>query len=278
MSTTVFGIVLLAAALHAAWNAVVKASGDKLLSATGVVGAAGLLSALALPFAPVPAMASWPFLAASTALQCVYLALLAKAYHLADMSRTYPLMRGVAPLLVAGFGALFLGEHPSLGMGAGIALIGLGVLSLSLEARGKASTAGRGVALSNAFVIAGYTLVDGAGVRVSQAPVGYILWLFTLNALVFVGGMALLRGRDLARHLSREWRSALFGGFGTLASYGLALWAMTQAPVASVAALRETAILFGIAIATLVLKEPVGARRFFAAALVTLGAGLIRLG
>jgi len=276
MPLPVFGIVLFGAALHATWNAIVKGAGDKLLAMVSVSLAAGLLAVLALPFLAPPARASWPFIAASVALQVVYGLLVAAAYSLADMGRTYPLMRGAAPLLVSAYAALALGERLPAAAWAGIAAICAGILSLAAGGT-RGHRRGMALALANAVVIAAYTLVDGLGVRRSGAPAAYTLWIFLLTALPFAAWAGLARRRAMARQLAGAWRFAVLGGVSTVASYGLALWAMTLAPVAVVAALRETSILFGTAIAAGVLKERLGPVRIAAAGLIALGAAVLRL-
>lgn len=276
MPLHVFGIVLLGAALHASWNAMVKGAGDKLLAMVAVNLGAGLLALLALPWLPAPARASWPFIAGSVALQVVYGLLVASAYRWADMGRTYPLMRGTAPLLVSAFGVLVLGERLPAAAWAGIATLCAGILVLAAgDSRGQRK--GMALALGNAVVIAGYTLVDGMGVRRSGAPAAYTLWIFLGTALPFGAWAGLRRRMDLARHFAVNGRYALAGGISTVASYGLALWAMTLAPVAMVAALRETSILFGAVLAALVLKERLGPARIAAAGLIAAGAAMLRL-
>ncbi|VWX56236.1 EamA family transporter [Burkholderiales bacterium 8X] len=277
MTTTIFLTVLLAAAIHAAWNAVVKSGSDKLATTALVAGAAGLMSAFALPFLPLPAPASWPYMAASVFLQVSYYVLVAKAYQQADMSQAYPLMRGTAALLVALFGAVALRERvPTLAM-AGIFMIGGGIAGMAFIGRKAGGRRGMFLALANSVVIATYTVVDGIGVRHSGSAASYTAWLFALSALPLIGGLAAVRGAALWRYAQAHFGSGLCGGAGTLASYGLALWAMTLAPVAMVAALRETSILFGIAIAAWVLKERVDRARVALAAAVALGAVLLRL-
>lgn len=277
MSLTVFAAVLLGAALHATWNAVVKGGADKLLSTVLVAAASGLIALPFLAALPLPAPAAWPFIATSAVVQVLYFALVAGAYKATDMSQAYPLMRGLAPALVASFGVLFLGEHLSPAAWAGIALISGGVFGMALAWRGRASRKGTLIAVGNAAVIASYTLIDGAGVRLSGAPVAYAMWLFLLNALPLVAWALLARRRALLAALRRDWRLGLVGGAGNLGSYGLALWAMTHAPVAMVAALRETSILFGMAIAGLVLGERIGPVRLACAALILAGAASLRL-
>ncbi len=277
MPPSVFAAILLGAALHASWNAIVKAGPDKLLTTVLVAAASGLVAALVLPFLPLPARPSWPFLLASSVVQVVYFALVAGAYRATDMSRAYPLMRGLAPALVAVFGLLLLGERISPVAWIGVALVSTGVFAMTLAFRGGASRLGTVLALLNAGVIASYTLIDGAGVRLSGAPVAYAMWLFLLNAIPLVGWALLARRRPLTLYAARHWPLGLAGGIGNLGSYGLALWAMTRAPVAMVAALRETSILFGLAIAALLLGERIGPVRLTAACLILLGAVSLRL-
>ena len=170
MPVVVFGAVLLAAFLHAAWNALVKNADDKFLTTVIVAASAALLAAIALPFLNQPDSASWPYIGTSAVIHVVYFVLIAFAYHLADMSQSYPLMRGTAPFLVALAGAFLLREPLSSTAWIGISLISLGVLSMvGIKQEGD----GKGIALAllNAFVIASYTLVDGYGVRLSEAPV-----------------------------------------------------------------------------------------------------------
>jgi drug/metabolite transporter (DMT)-like permease len=276
MTLTVFAIILFAAALHAGWNAVVKGASDTLLTAILVAAFAGLIAVAALPFLPPMASASWPFILTSTVLQIAYYGLVAGAYRYGDMSKTYPLMRGTPPLLVALISTVALGVSLSLPAWIGIALISAGLLSLMRSSGGAADSRGIQLALLNALVIAGYTLVDGARVRLSGAPATYVMWVFVLNAVPLLL-WALLRRPGFAAYARQNWRLGLIGGIATLASYGLALWAMTEAPVPVVAALRETSILFGTAIAVFVLKEEVPRLRLAAVIVIALGAAALRL-
>ena len=276
MPLTVFAAVLLGAALHASWNAVVKGGADKLLSTILIAAASGLVALALIPVLPLPARAAWPFLAASAVVQIVYFTLVAGAYRATDMSRAYPLMRGLAPALVAVFGLLFLGERLPPAAWAGVALISCGVLGIATAFRGG-SRKGTLIAVGNAGVIATYTLIDGVGVRLSGAPAAYAMWLFLLNGAPLVAWALFARRRAFLAAARRSWRSGFVGGAGNLGSYGLALWAMAHAPVAMVAALRETSILFGMAIAGLVLGERIGSGRFACAALIVAGAVGLRL-
>jgi drug/metabolite transporter (DMT)-like permease len=136
---------------------------------------------------------------------------------------------------------------------------------------------GVSLALLNAVVIAGYTLIDGAGVRRSGAPAAYTLWIFLLTGAALAAWALLARRQVLRPYITRNWRLGLIGGFGTVTSYGLALWAMTVAPVALVAALRETSILFATAISGFVLKEKLGPARIAGALIIAAGAAALRL-
>ena len=277
MPFSIFAAVILGAALHATWNAVVKGGPEPLLTTILVAAASGIVALAFLPFLPLPAAASWPFLAVSAVVQILYFALVAGAYRATDMSRAYPLMRGLAPALVALFGVAFLGEHLPPAAWAGVALISCGVFGMTFAFRGPASRTGTMLALMNAGVIASYTLIDGIGVRRSGTPVAYAMWLFLLNAVPLMLWALATRRRALLAYAGRNWRLGLVGGLGNLGSYGLALWAMTGAPVATVAALRETSILFGLAIAGLVLHERIGPARLACAAVIVAGAASLRL-
>ena len=276
MTPGVFALVLAAALLHATWNALVKAASDKLLGAVLVTSVAAAIAAACLPFLKAPASASVPYALASAVLQVSYFVLLARTYEVADMSQTYPLMRGTAPLLVATVTAIYANEPLSFTAWVGIVVICSGILTI---AWGNALRPRAGVylALLNAVVIAGYTLIDGLGVRRSGAPGAYTLLVFLLTGIpLALWALASKRSQFIAQ-VRGYWHLGLVGGIGTTVSYGLALWAMTQAPVALVAALRETSILFGALIAWLVLKERIDRRRILAAFVVAGGAAIIRL-
>lgn len=276
MSFSVFAVVLFAAALHASWNALVKGGSDTLMTTALVAGAASVMALLLIPFLPLPAPASWPFIAASMVLQTTYFVLLAYTYHVADMSQTYPVMRGTAPLLVAMVSVAILGEALAPMAWAGIAMISAGILSMGLGTR-SGQRKGVVFALANAVVIAGYTLIDGEGVRRSGAPAAYALWIFFFTGLPLIGWAVTARRGVLRQYLAANWRQGIIGGIGASVSYGLALWAMTLAPVAVVAALRETSIVFGAAISYFVLRERVTPVRVAGAIIIAAGAIALRL-
>jgi drug/metabolite transporter (DMT)-like permease len=270
--------VLGAALAHATWNAIVKSSRDVLLETTIVIVGAG---AAALPFAffvAPPAPAAWPYLAASLTIHIAYYVALIGAYRAGDLSHGYPIMRGVAPLLVALCAVPWLGEAPRPATWAGVLLICSGVLSLGLAGfHWRTSRTSTGWALANAVIIASYTLVDASGIRLSGSPEGYVVWLFLLDALPFPLIVLALRGRELVAHGRRYWWRGLAGGVLSAVAYGIALWAMTRAPVAAVAALRETSVLFAALIGAYVLREGHVRRRIGGAAAVVAGVIALKL-
>ena len=235
------------------------------------------MAACVLPFLPRPDPASWPFICGSVATQLVYVNLLALAYRTGDMSLTYPVMRGVAPLIVAVASGPIIGESLTPGRWLGVGLISLGVLGMAFfRTTTVRNGTAVGFALLNACAIAGYTVIDGLGVRRSGAPISYAFTTFvgtTVPLLVWVG---LRRRQAFVAYAVDHWPVALVGGAATLGSYSLTLWAMTVAPVAAVAALRETAILFGAAISVVVLKERITPARLAATGLIVAGAAVIR--
>lgn len=275
MTAFVFSLILFSAALHATWNAIVKGGDDKLQAMILVAAFGAVPGLLALPFLPPMAPAAWTYLAISVGLEIAYSALVAAAYSHADMSRVYPLMRGTPPLIVALVSSLGLGIGVSLAGWIGIGLISLGLLSLTLRGtRGNA----RGIAFAfvNALVIAAYTLIDSFGVRASGAPITYTMWIFVLVGVPLTL-WALLRKPGFIGYARRDWKLGAIGGVGTLGSYGIVLWAMTQAPVPLVAALRETSILFGTAIAAFILREKVTRDRLIAVLIIAAGAVTLKL-
>lgn len=276
MPLSVFAIVMAGAILHATWNAIIKMGSDKLLTTFLVAVAAAVLSCLIVLLLPQPAAASWPFAGASAVCQVVYFLLVARAYRVADMSQTYPIMRGAAPLLVAIISAFHPGESLTLRGWLGLAAICAGIFSIAIGSKAH-DRRGIELALINAGVIATYTMIDGLGVRRSGAPAAYTLWVFILTGVPLgLWALARMRGSFLS-YTRRHWRIGIVGGIGTTASYGTALWAMTLAPVPVVAALRETSILFGTLIAAVILKEHVGPARVASAIMIALGAAILRL-
>jgi drug/metabolite transporter (DMT)-like permease len=276
MPLTVFAVVMLAALLHASWNAIVKSAPDKFLTTIMVTTMTAGLSAVLIPFLTEPTPSSFPYAIASALFQIIYFLLVARTYQAADMSQTYPLMRGTAPLIVAIVSAFQMNDALSPFAWTGVMAICLGILIIALGSTLK-DRRGIRLALLNALVIAGYTLIDGLGVRKSGAPAAYTLWVFLLTGVPLALWAISARRSTFVPYLGRHWRLGIAGGIGTTASYGLALWAMTVAPIAVVAALRETSILFATLIAGFVLREPIGPRRVISACIIAGGAAILRL-
>ena len=275
MSTAIFVLILIAAVCHATWNAIVKAGTNKFLTTVLVTASAAVLAALLLPFFPMPHHDSWPYILALTAIQILYFGIVAKIYRVADMGLTYPSMRGTAPLIVAVLGTLLLHEQLQFNAWLGIITISIGILSMILAAP-KTGRKGIGLALLNAVLIAGYTLLDGHGVRLAGSAIAYILWSFVLSGLIFFIFALKMRYRQMGEYFRHNWHLGLIGGIGSFFSYGLALWAMTLAPVAIVAALRETSILFATLISIFILKERINAVRIISSCIILIGALILR--
>jgi drug/metabolite transporter (DMT)-like permease len=264
--------VLGAAFLHACWNALLKSSSDKHLDAVAISVGAGIVGVAVAVWLPAPARASWPWLAASAAVHVAYFVLLGGAYHWGELSYAYPIMRGGGPVIVALCSAAVFGEVFGPVRSLGLGLVCAGIIAFAYGRHDRRATF---FALGNAVVIAAYTLIDARGVRVSGSPVAYAMWFFFAQALAVYAFAGVRRGRDVPRYLLRNWPRIFIGAVFTAGSYGVALWAMTRAPVALVAALRETAVLFGALLGVLVLREALTLRRLVATGAVV--AGLVAL-
>ncbi|MGE0724130.1 MAG: EamA family transporter [Alphaproteobacteria bacterium] len=275
---SVAALVLVAAVLHATWNAMVKAEEDRLSALAAVLLTGGFVSLCCLPFVSVPKAAAWPWLITSVVVHVVYVAGLVGAYRHGDLSRVYPLARGSGPLLVALLAGHVVGEHLTLLQSAGLALACGGILGLALE-RGAFSIGRRATlyALLTGVSIAAYTIADGLGGRASGDPLGYTVWLFALEA-PWISLYAILRHPNAAHaYARRQWKRGIGGGLVALTSYGIAIWAMSVAPMALVATLRESSVLFAALVGTLLLRESFGGRRIAAAALIVVGQVLMNL-
>jgi drug/metabolite transporter (DMT)-like permease len=271
--------VLLSAALHATWNALVKHGTDRFLDMFLVVMGSAAIASCCVGFLPLPARPCWIYLIASAVIHVGYFVLVALAYHHGEMSLVYPLTRGSAPPLTALTSIALLNESPSIGGWLGIVLVSGGVLLLAtdLRQRGSAHAMPVALALTNAAVVVTYTLIDGTGARLSGNAFAYSSWMAILTAGMFASVVFAIRGRKaVGRIVSGRWKG-LGGGFCTLASYSLVLWAMTLAPISLVAAMRETSIVFGTAIAFAFLGERISWVRCASVSIVTTGAIFIKL-
>jgi len=280
MDSFVFAAVLIAAAFHASWNALIKIRLDPFLAIVLIAAAAGIVSLPGLLFVPLPPLPAWPWLIASVITHVGYYVGLAGAYRSGDMGQVYPIARGTAPLMTAAGGALLVGENFSLIGWAGIIGLTFGVFLLSMRGRTDLAHLNRravGFALFTAVTICCYSLVDGIGARTAGNAHGYALWLFVIDG-AFITAIALMSyGTSVVPSVMRHWKSGLVGGVLSLTAYWIVIWAMTVAPIAMVAALRETSVLFGTIIAVIFLKEPLRPIRVVAALLIVAGIAAIRL-
>ncbi len=275
-------LVLLAAVLHATWNAVVKTSGDRFLSFTAIRGTGSLLGVLAVAFVPLPAAEAWPFLVASWVIHNCYYVVLLQAYRFGDLSHVYPLARGVAPLTVTVLAAAFAGETPGMGGFLGITLVSLGIIGLMFATGrpgGKDTGGWRPVTLAviTGLFIACYTVVDGLGIRRGETVLGYIVWLNVGEGIPFVLAALALRTREVAPFLRQHWPRTTGTGVLVVAAYALVLYALGLGAMAHVSALRETSVLFAALIGAYVLGEPLGSRRIAAAAVIVAGIVLMQV-
>jgi drug/metabolite transporter (DMT)-like permease len=280
MENVVFLAVLFAAACHAGWNALIKVGLDPLSTTTLISIGSGAVALMFLPLVGVPAWAAWPWLIASVVIHLVYFASLIESYRTGDLGQVYPIARGSAPLMTAMATTIFVGEKLSLVGWTGIFALVVGVLLLSARGGRELTEIDRraiGFALFTALTICAYSVVDGIGARLSANPNAYSLWLFVGIAVVMLPYALYRDGPDVVPAMQHFWWRGFAGGALQVLSYGIAIWAMTVAPIAIVATLRETSVLFGAAIAVVVLKEPLRAVRIVAACLIVCGLIMIRL-
>lgn len=275
----VVAAVLFGALLHAGWNALVKSSADKALD-TALIHLLGSLIAIPLVlWLGWPRAEAWPYIVASVTIHIAYYIALTGAYKHGDLGLTYPLMRGTAPLLVALSATLTVGEHLSPLAWAGVLGISCGVLALGLSRHAIDSPRAVAFALGNAVVIAIYTVVDALGARTSGDALRYVAALFVLDGWPFALIVLMRRGGAVAwPYARRRWPVAAGAALASLGSYGIALWAMTRAPVATVAALRETSVLFAVLLGSWFLKEAFTLRRAIGTGAIVAGVMALRLG
>jgi drug/metabolite transporter (DMT)-like permease len=280
--------VLLAAVTHATWNAIAHGIKDQVL-AFGLIGAGSIAASVPLVvLAPFPLGACWPYLLGSVFIHVFYNLLLMRSYRYGQFGQVYPLARGISPLVVTVLAAAFAAETPAPPQIAGVLVVSCGLALLvlagwrkrldsvpgsdSVRAPGRAALIAAG---ATGLTIAAYTTVDGLGVRQSGSAAGYIGWLMLLESLC-VPAWALARRRDVVGGMSRRVLvSGVTAGALSLLAYGLVLWAQTRGPLAPIAALRETSVIFGAIIAAVVFREPFGRSRIAATVLVVLGVLLL---
>jgi drug/metabolite transporter (DMT)-like permease len=282
--------VLTAAIVHATWNALAHGIKDQLV-AFGLIGAGGAIGAIPLiAFSRLPAPASRPYLIASVVVHVFYCLFLMRTYKYGDFGQVYPIARGTSPLVVTVLSAVFVGERPSPAGLAGIVIVSAGLATLAFggireaarrEAGGGAASGGAArrsaiaAAVATGLTIAGYTVIDGVGVRASRSPAGYTGWLMLLQSADILLIAVVVRRRAFVRQPRGLLTRGTLAGLLSVAAYGLVLWAQTRGALAPIAALRETSVIFGAIIGTAFFHEPFGRTRVLAA--LTVAAGIILL-
>jgi drug/metabolite transporter (DMT)-like permease len=275
--------VLVAAVTHATWNAIAHGIKDQLL-AFGLIGVGSIAVSVPLvALAPFPLGKCWPYLLGSVFIHVFYNLLLMRCYRYGEFGQVYPLARGTSPLVVTVLAAVFAAERPSAPQVLGVLVIssGLAVLVLAGRRSRSGSAPSRAAMLAagaTGLTIASYTTVDGLGVRLSGSPVGYIGWLMLLESLCVPAWALAKRRREVASGVSRRvLLSGVLAGALSVLAYGLVLWAQTRGALAPIAALRETSVIFGAVIGTVVFREPFGRSRIAATVLVVVGVLLLNV-
>ena len=278
MTVTLFNVVIISAFLHAVWNSIAKASDEPELTIASYQLVGALLCIVVAIWVPFPKASSWPMIAGSVIVHNFYYFSLAQAYRSGDLSQVYPIFRGAAPILVACGAAIFANEFLPISTIAGIALISLALASLAFRASAFGAMSRKALiwALLTATLIAGYTVIDGIGVRDSVNPLSYIVWLFILE-IVPIGLILLITKRvEWARYFRKNRWELCAGGVASSAAYGLVIYAMSLGPMAIVSSLRETSVIFAAIIGAVCLREPFGLARVRAAMMVIIGVIIIR--
>lgn len=278
MPTEVFLLVLCAALIHATWNAVVKADSDRLTLLKVMHTTQLVLSAALIPFVSLPPAVAWPYIAASAVVNIGYMMFLMQAYKSGDLSHAYPLARGAAPLLVAVVSVVFLGQQLSHASQLAILLIGLGITSLSL-ARGMDGLRDLRMiafALGTGGFIATYTLLDGLGARAAGSATDYVVWVSLIGSALMIAVVTGLQRGSRPSISRRTWLVGCGAGLASYLSAWTVIWAMTMAPIPLVSALRETSIIFAVAIGVLFLKERLNLARLASIATTLIGTAILK--
>ncbi len=278
MEFHVFLAVLFAAVLHAGWNAVIRSGDDRFLGMLLLTTTQGAMAVVMAFFVPLPEGIVWVWLLGSGLLHTIYKLFLSAAYQHGDLSRVYPIARGAAPMMVVLVGIFLLSDTIEAKEYFGIGLIGAGVMMM---ARGVFSSGESRrllpMALGSAVFTAGYSIVDGLGARVAMDATMFTAWLFIFDAMFFSMYSFWSRGTAPFKASPRAWGIGAFAGVLSLATYWIAVWAMTVAPIALVAAVRETSVLFAVIIGVVILKEKTSVGKFVAALVIVAGIVIIRL-
>ena len=279
MDLTVFLAVIAAAFMHAGWNVLVKLRLDRFLSLFLIQGLMGVMGLAMLAWFSFPSPASLPYVLTSGLLHLGYFLFLARSYRTGDLSQVYPIARGAAPLLTLAVSWYAVHEDVSVAGAAGIGVLVAGIWLVSLAGRRAVRLDGMTLffALGTSVFIAAYTIVDGLGGRLSGSPSGYAALLFVIDGIFLSIAAMMMRGPTVFAQVAPYWRLGMAGGALSAGAYWIAIWAMSLAPIAAVAALRETSILLVMVMSIKVLKESVTLPRIGGALLIAAGAVMLRL-
>ena len=279
MTLSIAMLVLLAALLHAAWNAMAKSGGTPAYSIASYRLTSAVCCLPLLFLLPLPLAESWPMLIASVVIHTAYYVTLSRSYHSGDLSQVYPLFRGLAPVMVALGAAVLAGEYLGGGALLGIALVSAGLISISFAggALGRIPRPALGWGLATSVLIAAYTIADGMGVRVAGNAFSYIVWLFLLEPVPICAWLLLRERAGWFGYMRAHPGKIAAGSFAAAAAYGMVIYAMGVAPMGLVSSLRETSVIFAAIIGTVLFHEPFGRQRIVAAALVCCGVALIKI-
>lgn len=270
--------VVFSGLLHASWNALLRFSGDRMATLALLTGTGGLIGLAGVTMVEVPPRAAWGWLALSVFLHLGYNVFLGTAYKYGELGKVYPLARGTAPLVTLVASLAFLGEELSGHATLGVIVLGLGIATLTFDRGWRVlvrEPKGAVFALVTSLFISGYSVSDGVGARAAGDPHAYTLWLFMLDGLPLALFILVTRGRRTVETVKANWMAGCLAGALSMGAYWIVIWAMTEAPIALVAALRETSVLFAVLIGILFLKERLTVARA-ASVLVVLG-GLVLL-
>ncbi|HSQ00768.1 MAG TPA: DMT family transporter [Candidatus Dormibacteraeota bacterium] len=263
--------VLLSALLHALWNSFVKVGQDRLVSVAVICATGGALSAPVALLMPLPGATAFGLALLSVSTHLAYYFCLVNAYRFGDLSRVYPLARGLAPPLVAIGAALVAGERLNAREMIGVALVSLGIASLVVGARGDSERRGLWFASATGATIGIYTIIDGLGGRAVPRALSYIAWLNMLEGVVLLGAARARRGPAVWPALRAVLPRGVVAGVMATVGYGIVIYAMSRGAMAHVSALRETSVVIAALIGTVVLGEPGAISRVAAAAVVATG-------
>jgi drug/metabolite transporter (DMT)-like permease len=271
--------VLGAAVLHAGWNAAAHRVDDRLVGSVLIEATCAVLSALLIPFVAVPSAAAWPFLLGSAATHVAYMLLLMASYRTGDFNQVYPLARGTSPWVVAIVADVTVGEHLGPVHLAGVVVVSAGLATLvgAGGRPGRAELPALTAAVVTGLSIALYTVLDGVGVRRSGSTGGYVAYLFLLQGLALSAGAFAVKGPELARRCRGLLGIGVLSGMASLAAYAIVIWAQTRAPLATVAALREVAIVVGAVLGAVLFDEAFGRWRVVGSVIVVTGIFLLQV-